>query len=728
MTKKLYKELGLKKKEYDNIVISLNREPTTTELAMFSVEWSEHCGYPRSRKYLRLFPKTGKYPTLIGEDAGGIIVEDTAIIFKMESHNHPSQIDPKQGAATGVGGIVRDIFTAGVRPIACLDSLRFGNLNNRLNQFIFKGVIDGIQSYGNTIGIPTVSGEIYFNDSYSGNCLVNVMCIGVGDKKQLMRAKAQGIGNLIIYAGSKTGRDGIGGCSVLASAEFKENEEKRPAVQVADPFTEKCLIEATLEAIQTGFVVGIKDMGAAGLTCSTSEMAHAGGVGIDVDLNKVPLREKNMEPWEIMMSESQERMLLCVQKGKEKQIIKIFKKWGLECEIIGKVTGDKNVNITHNNKKICHIPVNLLASAPIYNMPSEKPKKIPDIKLKTIPIPKTKKEFNNILIKLLSSPNIASKRNVFEQYDHMVQTNTIVYPGGDATALRIKDKKWGLAVTTDCNSKYCYLDPYKGAQIAIAEAARNITVAGGDPAGVTDCLNFGNPEKKDRYYYFKNCVKGLADACEFFNLPVISGNVSFYNESPHGSIYPTPTIGMVGIVKDIDRACTHHFKKPGEIIILLGKNREELGGSEYLEVVHNKTGGPVPSLDLELEKNIQQACLTSIQAGIVTSAHDVSEGGLAVALTEMSFNKNIGCAVVLEENIRDDILLFGETQSRIILTVPVENIFSFKDIAMIFNVPFRIIGKTEQKKITIKKKDKLLVDLPVKRAKIAFESSFDKII
>jgi len=551
-----YTALGLNDEEYKKIIDILKREPSPTELAMFSVEWSEHCGYIHSKKWLKLLPKKGKYQTLIGEDSGGIIVGDLAIVFKMESHNHPSQIEPKQGAATGVGGIIRDIFTAGARPIALLDSLRFGPLHNSYNRYLLTGVVDGIQFYGNCVGVPTVGGDIYFEDSYSGNCLVNAMCIGIAKKDKLARARAKGAGNSIIYAGASTGRDGIGGCSVLASQEFKESEEKRPTVQIGDPFTEKCLIEATLEALETGHVVGIKDMGAAGLTCATSEMAAAGDSGVDIELGKVPRREANMQPWEIMMSESQERMLLCVKKGNEKEIEGIFAKWGLHAVVIGKVTDDGIVRIKDNGKVVVQTSAKALTEAPLYDMPAKKP--LHQDEINSLDITKIQRPFdyNEVLLKLLATPTIASKQWVFQQYDHMVQTNTVVLPGSDAAVIRIKGTKKAIAATTDCNSMYCYLNPYRGAQIAVAEAARNLVCSGAEPAAVTDCLNFGNPKKADRFWQFKNCIEGIISACEFFKVPVVSGNVSFYNENPRGAIYPTPSIGMIGIIEDVKKACT----------------------------------------------------------------------------------------------------------------------------------------------------------------------------
>jgi len=715
----VYKSLELNDEEYQKILDILKREPTPTELAMFSVEWSEHCGYTHSRNWLKLLPKKGKYKSLIGEDSGGIIVDDLAIIFKMESHNHPSQVEPKQGAATGVGGIIRDIFTAGAKPIASLNSLRFGPLTQAYNRYLLRGVVDGIQFYGNCVGVPTVGGEIYFDESYTGNCLVNVMCIGVAKKDKLARARATGYGNSIMYVGSNTGRDGIGGCSVLASREFKECEEKRPAVQMGDPFTEKCLIEATLEALATGYVVGIKDMGAAGITCSTSEMASAGNSGMEVDIAYVPRRESNMKPWEVMMSESQERMLVCVTKGKEKEIERIFSKWDLNAVVIGKVTDDGTVRVRDKGKIVAEIKARSLTQAPAYDMPHKKPDyldRLNKLDINKIPEPKN---YDETLLKLLGSPSICSKKWVYEQYDHMVQTNTIVLPGSDASVLRLKRTNKAIAATTDCNSRYCFLNPYRGAQIAVAEAARNLVCSGAQAAAVTDCLNFGNPERPDRFWQFKNCMEGVADACKFFNIPVVSGNVSFYNESPKGAIYPTPTIGMIGVINDIKRVCTQYFKKENETIILLGLSKEELGGSEYLKAIHGLVKGDAPQLDLRLEAAVQKTVQEAIKKGLVSSAHDCSEGGLAVALAECCVSNNGKIIGSLINNLdfigRKDTILFGESQSRIIISCSKKSAGKIKDLAKNFAAPFRIIGTTGGKNLKISNGRNILINLPIKR-------------
>jgi phosphoribosylformylglycinamidine synthase len=662
-------------------------------------------------------PKTGKYKTLIGEDAGGIIIDNMAVIFKMESHNHPSQVEPKQGAATGVGGIIRDIFTAGARPIALLDSLRFGPLKTAYNRYLFAGVVEGIQFYGNCVGVPTVGGEIYFDDSYTGNCLVNAMCIGIAKKDRLMRARAFGVGNSIIYAGSSTGRDGIGGCSVLASREFKKGEEKRPTVQIGDPFTEKCLIEATLEAIETGCVVGIKDMGAAGLTCCTSEMASAGNSGMDIELQAVPRREDNMEPWELMMSESQERMLLCVKKGKEARIKHIFLKWGLNTAVIGRVTDDNLVTIRDRRRIVARINAHSLTKAPIYDMPYKRPRylqKLNKLRISRIPQPK---DYNKVLLKLLSVPSIASKVRVYQQYDHMVQTNTIVLPGSDAAVLRLKGTNKAIAATTDCNSRYCFLNPKRGAQIAVAEAARNLVCSGAQPAAVTDCLNFANPEKPENFWQFKNCVEGIAQACRAFDIAVVSGNVSFYNESPRGAINPTPGIGMIGVIDDINRTCSQNFKREGDAVILLGHCAEELGASEYLKEIHGAVKGDAPQLSLKLEQAVQKTVLEAIRRGLVNSAHDCSEGGLAVALAECCISNKenvIGAAIDnLDCSIREDALLFGESQSRIIVSCPWEAAEKIKKIAQKNKAPCRVIGVTaNNKELKIVYKKKELISLP----------------
>ncbi|MCK5594761.1 phosphoribosylformylglycinamidine synthase subunit PurL [bacterium] len=719
ITSETYRSLGLTDKEYQKILSLLKREPTVTELAMFAAEWSEHCGYVSSRNLLKILPKTGKYKTLIGEDSGGIFVDDIAIIFKMESHNHPSQVEPKQGAATGVGGIIRDIFTAGARPIASLNSLRFGSLSEPYNKYLLQGVVDGIQFYGNCLGVPTIGGEIYFDESYNGNCLVNAMSIGIAKKNELAKACAFGEGNSIMYVGASTGRDGIGGCSVLASHEFSEGDAKRPTVQIGDPFMEKCLIEATLEILSTGYVLGIKDMGAAGLTCAVSEMASDGESGIDMELCNIPLREKHMEPWEIMVSESQERMLVCVKAGKEKAIKNIFSKWDLNAVTIGKVIKDKMVRIWDNGKILVEVKADILTKAPIYDMPYKKPEYMKKINNLDIDVVHEPSDYNIVLLNLLKSPSIASKEWVYEQYDHMIQLNTVVLPGSDAAVIRLKGTNKAIAATTDCNSRYCYLNPYRGAQIAVAEAARNLVCSGAEPASVTDCLNFGNPKKPDRYWQFKNCVQGITDACEFFDVSVASGNVSFYNENPAGAVYPTPAIGMIGIIDDINKVCTQYFKNEDDLIILLGISLEELGGSEYLKLVHELVRGDAPELDLKMERAVQLTTLEAIRDGLVNSAHDLSEGGLAVGLAEccMSNKEKLIGAVVdnLNFDIRTDALLFGESQSRIILSCAEKSLNQIKKIAKKHKTSLQVIGSTGGNRFIVSNNDNKLIDLSLEK-------------
>ncbi|MBU1146927.1 MAG: phosphoribosylformylglycinamidine synthase subunit PurL, partial [Candidatus Omnitrophica bacterium] len=586
--------------------------------------------------------------------------------------------------------------------------------------------------YGNCLGVPTIGGEIYFDESYNSNCLVNAMSIGIAEKDKVVKAQARGVGNAIIYAGASTGRDGIGGCSVLASKELKEDEEKRPFVQIGDPFTEKCLIEATLETLATGYVVGLKDMGAAGLTCCTSEMASAGDSGIEIELQRVPRKEQGMQAWEVMMSESQERMLLCVKKGKEKDIENIFSKWGLQAVTIGRVTDKPIVRINDNGKTVAEIKASLLTDNPIYDMPYKKPdylRELNKLNMRKIKLPK---DYNRVLLKLLAAPSICSKKCVYEQYDHMVQTNTVVLPGSDAAVIRLKGTKKGIAATTDCNSHYCYLNPYIGTQIAVAEAARNLVCSGAEPAAVTDCLNFGNPKKPDRFWYFKNCVEGIRDACRFFRLPVVSGNVSFYNESPKGAIYPTPTIGMIGVIDDVKRICTQNFKKENEIIILLGLSKEELGASEYLKLMHNLVKGDSPELDLRLEKAVQRTALEAIKKGLLSSAHDCSEGGLAVALAEccISNRENMIGAFVgnLNFNIRPDALLFGESQSRIIISCDRKSVDKIRAVAKKFNAPFQIIGKTGGKRFKISGTGNELIDISLEELSKEWRESLESLL
>ncbi len=700
------KALGMTELEYQKVLDILGREPTATELAMYSVEWSEHCGYPRSRALLKTLPKQGHYASVSGADTGGIEIEPgLTIVFKMESHNHPSQIEPRQGAATGIGGCVRDIFTVGARPIACLNSLRFGSLEDPKARYLLGGVVEGISWYGNSIGVPTVAGEVGFNDCYKGNCLVGAMAVGVVKTDEIAKGAASGPGNSVMYFGNATGRDGIGGCSILASAEITD-KTARPTVQVGDPFSEKCLIEACLEALKTGAIVGMKDMGAAGLTCTTAEMSAEGNVGMEIDLDMVPLREADMEAFEIMMSESQERMLAVVATGREDEVAAVFQKWGLHAARLGQVTEDGVLTIKRGGEVVGKMTAKSLADAPLYKLPSVEPEYLANKQVfdfGTIPLPQS---YSEILMRLLQAPNIASKEWVFSQYDHLVQTNTVVRPGaGDAAVLRIKESKTGkgIAVTADCNSRYCYLDPFVGAQIAIAEAARNLVCVGAEPAGVTDCLCFGNPDKPDRFWQFTRAIEGIVEACKAFRLPVVSGNVSFYNETPESTIHPSPLIGMVGVLDNVEQHTGMAFRDRGDIVVLLGKCRNELGGSEYLATCHNVEAGRPPMLDINLELDVQRLVLAAIRRNMVKSAHDVAEGGLAVALAECCIAGKVGANLEISgaiverasesETVRPDAVMFGETQSRVILTVAPEHLPTLQQMGALVNVPVQALGQ-----------------------------------
>ncbi|HLG21938.1 MAG TPA: phosphoribosylformylglycinamidine synthase subunit PurL [Candidatus Manganitrophaceae bacterium] len=689
----------LTEEEYQKVEELLERKPNATELSIFSVMWSEHCSYKSSKVHLKRFPTEGE--RVIegpGENAGVVDIGDGWVaVFKIESHNHPSFIEPYQGAATGVGGILRDIFTMGARPIALLNSLRFGPLDRVKNRYLLERVVAGIAGYGNCMGVPTVGGEIYFNEIYSNNPLVNVFCLGIAKREEIVKAAAGGVGNPVIYVGSKTGRDGIHGAT-MASAELGQSVEKRHTVQVGDPFTEKLLLEACLELMRSGAVVGIQDMGAAGLTSSSSEMAHRGGVGIEIDVSKVPLREEGMTPEEIMISESQERMLLVARNGKEAEVEAIFRKWDLDVAVIGKVTEDRYLTIKNGDQTVAHIPVSALTStAPVYERPLSTPRfqeMIQSLNLDSIPEPKS---YPETLLELLGSPSLASKEWVYQQYDHMVRTNTVVGPGGDAAVVRIKGTDRALAVTVDGNSAYCLLNPYYGGAIAVAEAARNLVCVGAKPIALTDCLNFANPERPEVMWSFAVAIDGMSDACRQFNIPVVSGNVSFYNETNGLGIYPTPIVGMVGLIESFKTPLTAGFKNREERVVLIGETLEELGGSAYLKTLHSQERGYPPMLNFEKEKGVQKAVLTAAQEGILSSAHDCSDGGLAVALAECCIlsPSSTGAAVDLEPGeIRPDAFLFGESQSRIIVSVKEAHFPRLRKILEEGAVPFAVLGKT----------------------------------
>jgi len=717
---------NLTREEYDYIVKLIGRQINLTELGIFSVMWSEHCGYKSSKIYLKKLPAKGKY--LIqgpGENAGVLDIGDgLALVFKIESHNHPSYIEPYQGAATGVGGILRDIFTMGARPVAVLDSLRFGPLDNPKNRSIMDGVVSGISGYGNSFGVPTVGGEVYFHESYSQNPLVNVCCLGLAERDKLFYARAEGAGNAVIYAGAKTGRDGIHGAT-MASAEFGEDtEQKRPNVQVGDPFKEKLLLEACLEAMSKNLIIGIQDMGAAGLTCSTTEMAAKAGTGMEINLDLVPQREAGMNPYEIMLSESQERMLIVAEPDKVKPLQEIFNKWDLEAVVIGKVTEGGRLRAYFRGEPVIDIPVNAVVNlCPAYR----RPVRVPEFqkKVRTLKIPEIPSDLDKTFIKLLSSPTIADKEWIFRQYDHMVQDNTMVLPGADSAVLRLKGLKKGIAVTLDGNSVYAFLNPKLGAKIAVAESCRNLACSGALPAGVTNCLNFSNPEKPEVMWQFKQVVEGIAEACREFHIPVTGGNVSFYNETEGKSIYPTPVLGVVGLIEDTSTVPSAGFLAAGETIILLGRNKEELGGSEYLRFIFNVEKGQPPALDFNLEKRVQECCRQAIRQELASTAHDLSEGGLAVALAECSFRspKKIGFEVRLKDDIRTDALLFGESQSRIILTVKEKDTRRLLALARKLKVPARVIGRTGGRKMVIWHRKKKAIECGIEEGYAAWKKA-----
>jgi phosphoribosylformylglycinamidine synthase len=704
------------------------------ELGIFSVMWSEHCSYKSSRIYLKKLPTKGRQVICgPGENAGIVDIGDgLAVIFKMESHNHPSMIEPYQGATTGVGGILRDIFTMGARPIALLNSLRFGNPAHPKTRHLVDGVVAGIAGYGNCMGIPTVGGEVYFDDCYNGNILVNAMCVGVVRKDRIFYARAAGVGNPVIYVGSKTGRDGIHGATMASDVFDEGSEQKRPQVQVGDPFTEKLLLEACLELFHGKDCVGIQDMGAAGLTCSSLEMAGKGGVGIDMELTQVPQREQSMTPYEIMLSESQERMLLVGKKGSEKRILKLFDKWDLDAAVVGRVVRGDKVKVLKDGNLQGTIPTGPITDeAPLYKRPVRKPAYLGRVReIPPVVPPLSKGGWGDLLLQLLASPTIASKGWVYRQYDHMVGTNTLVLPGSDAAVVRIKDPhtegkltKKGLAMTADCNSRYVYLNPRRGAAIAVAEAARNIACSGGRPLAVTDCLNFASPEDPEIMWQFREALNGMGEACKALGTPIISGNVSFYNQSPDGAVFPTPTIGMIGLLEDVSQHCTAWFKEEGDAIVLLGPSAasgKDLGGSEYLKLATGRICGDAPALNLKKEKAVQDVCLRGIEKGWVRSAHDCSEGGLAVALAECCFKNLLGATVEIPgEGVA---ALFAETQSRIIVTVRESDLQSLLKAARLKNVPAKRIGKVVGKSLKIND----LIDIPVKELEAVWASGFER--
>jgi phosphoribosylformylglycinamidine synthase II len=717
--KTLLDQHNLTEDEYRLIIELIGKEPNLTELGIFSVMWSEHCGYKSSRVHLKKLPTEGaRVVQGPGENAGVLdIGGGQVVVFKIESHNHPSYIEPYQGAATGVGGILRDIFTMGARPVAVMDSLRFGPPDDPKNRSVMEGVVSGISGYGNAFGVPTVGGEVAFDPCYRFNPLVNVFCLGLADKDKVFYAKAEGAGNKVLYVGAKTGRDGIHGAT-MASAEFgKDTEHKRPNVQVGDPFKEKLLLEACLEVMDRGLIVGIQDMGAAGLTCSTTEMAAKGGMGVVIDLDKVPQREAGMTPYEILLSESQERMLLVAEPGKVAEVQAVFAKWDLDAPVIGEVVEGGRARISFKGEVVVDIPVDAVVNlCPAYDRPSVPPSPPPPAPALTdLALPA---DLGEALLRVLGSPTVADKEWVFRQYDHMVQVNTVFLPGADAAVLRIKGSKRALAMTLDCNALYTRLDPRTGARIAVAEACRNLAAVGARPIGVTNCLNFGNPEKPEVMGQFEQAVTGLAEACRTFGIPVTGGNVSFYNDTEGLSIHPTPVLGIVGIIEDIGKAVSPGFKAAGDAVVLIGESFEELGGSEYLKTVHGLEAGTPPAINLELERRTQECVLEAIEARLLRSAHDLSEGGLAVTLAECAFHcgRKLGCEVDLEGTLRADALLFGESQSRILVTCRKADAARLLALASRRAVPAKLIGRVGGPDIAVSRSGREIIRVPVAEA------------
>lgn len=735
-------EHGLSREEYTRIQEILGRTPTFTELGIFSVMWSEHCSYKSSIKVLKTLPRSGgRLLVSAGEENAGLvdIGDDLAVAFKIESHNHPSAVEPYQGAATGVGGIMRDIFTMGARPIASLNSLRFGSLDDPHNRFLLDHVVKGIADYGNCLGIPTVGGEVIISDAYAGNPLVNAMSVGIVRQDRVARATASGAGNPVYIVGSKTGRDGIHGATFASEELSEESESRKSNVQVGDPFTEKLLLEATLELARRPFLIGIQDMGAAGITCSSSEMSAKGEggqsnsssmTGMRLNLDEVPLREEGMIPYEIMLSESQERMLVVIQKGFEQELKEVFERWELDCTPIGEVTNSGNLEVYSHGEKVADVPcieLVLGGGAPQYTMPASRPAYLDEVNQLDISALPEPKDYNQTLLKLLARPNIAHKGFVFEQYDSTVRTNTVIGPGADAAVIRIKGTDKAMALTTDGNGRYTWLDPNRGGRIAVAEAARNVVCAGAQPIAITNCLNFGNPNDPEIYYQFQEAVTGMGEACRRLNTPVTGGNVSFYNENPTGAVYPTPVIGMLGLIEDLKHITTPGFKNADDFIVVIGSINGELGGAEYLEMEHSLVAGIPPAINIETELHVQSTCLEGIRQGIILSAHDVSDGGLAVCLAEslLAAPEGLGAEIHLTRRLRNDEMLFGESQSTIIITVSEDDLLALQRIAMSDQVPCITIGRvTDNGRLQFND----LIDLGRVELQEAYMESLDRIM
>ncbi|MFT4152620.1 phosphoribosylformylglycinamidine synthase subunit PurL [Parafilimonas sp.] len=716
ITAKTAEELRLTAEEFELIKQKLGRTPNFTELCAFSAMWSEHCSYKNSIKWLKTLPRDGgRMLVAAGEENAGLmdLGNGWGVVFKIESHNHPSAIEPFQGAATGVGGIQRDIFTMGARPIASLNSLRFGNLKEKKNQRLLAGVVHGIGHYGNCFGVPTVAGETYFEDCYATNPLVNAMSVGIVQVNKTISATAKGKGNPVFFVGSATGKDGIGGASFASANITEESTEDLPAVQVGDPFQEKKLLEACLEVIDTGVVVGMQDMGAAGIICSCSEMSAKGEAGMHIDLDKVPTRQQNMKAWELLLSESQERMLLVVEKGREEAVLKVFDKWDLPCSQIGEVTDDGLLSFYQNGELEAQIPAYELVlggGAPQYDREYKEPgylKEVAGFNINNIKDIESNTELKSVAEQIIQLPNIANKRWIYIQYDSMVGTaNTSTNAPSDAAIVLAKGTGKALAVTVDCNGRYVKSDPHKGAMIAVAEAARNIVCSGGEPIGVTNCLNFGNPYIPEVYYQFVKAVQGMGEACRKFNTPVTGGNVSFYNQNPEGPVYPTPTIGMVGVLNKPDDKMTLDFKNDGDIIVLIGTQKNDIGSSEYLHKIKHVELSPAPYFDIDEEFAVQKFISSIIKEKVITSAHDISEGGLIVALLESGFNRNLGFDVAADNgDIRKDAFWMGEAQSRIVVSCSKDKLNDLKHKAASAGIDILVLGSVTSSAIKINGED-----------------------
>ena len=707
ITKEIVQKQGLSMDEYEMIKKRLGREPNYTELGMFSAMWSEHCSYKNSKPVLKLFPTKGKQVIQgPGENAGVVDIGDgLGVVFKIESHNHPSAVEPYAASATGGGGCIRDIFTMGAKPIGLLDSLRLGSLEKERVKFLFKNIIRGFTDYANIAGIPVLGGEIYFDESFEGNPLVNAMTVGIVKNNAIIKARAKGVDNLVLIVGGATGRDGVEGAAFASSGLDEEAAKKSSAVAIGDPKMGRILREACLELMHKGLAIGMQDMGAAGLTCSTCETSYKANTGMEIDISLVPRKEEGMNSYEVMLSESQERMLVIIDKNRLEEVKKVFAKWKVPVDVIGRVTNDGMVRVKDGWRVVAEVPAAALVEAPVYHRKAARPKYLSKVNRLNLAIIKEPKDCNRVLFQLLSNPTIASKAWVFKHGDPKVAGNVLLGPGSDAGVAAVPGTKKAVAVTTDCNSTYCYLDPFKGGEIAVAEAARNLVCAGAKPLAITDGINFGNPKNPEVFWQFKQAALGISKACRALNTPVVSGNVSFNNENPKGSVDPTPIVGMVGLIKDKSKIVTQYFKKAGDIILLLGKNKEELGGSEYLKTIHGLKKGKCPNIDLNLEKSVQKTTLEAMESRLVQSAHDSSEGGLAVALAESCISnpaKKLGAVVKLTaQSIRKDALLFGESQSRIVISAKPKDIKKILQIAKKNKAPVSIIGEVKGTKLII---------------------------